>query len=82
MADLGSDIKDINGSLKLAKKEVPLSLTGIKFNFEFTFQTQAEMGLRYLVGRLSTDLTRPAASPSAKWITRITSSAQSVPRRM
>ncbi|KAH3723460.1 hypothetical protein DPMN_049248 [Dreissena polymorpha] len=50
MADFGSDMKDIIGSLKLAKKEVPLSLTGIKFNFEFTFQTQAEMGVRYQSG--------------------------------
>ncbi|KAH3822003.1 hypothetical protein DPMN_123772 [Dreissena polymorpha] len=65
MADFGSDIEvvrcrhDILGSLKLAKKEVPLSMTGIKLNIEFTFQTQAEMSLRYLVGRLSTDLTPP-----------------------
>ena len=46
MADFDSAIEvvrcrqDILGSLKPAKNEVPLSLTGIKLSLEFTFQTQ------------------------------------------
>lgn len=65
MVDFGSDIEvvrgrlDILGSLALAKKDVPLSMTGIKLNVEFSCQNQAEMSLKYLIGRLSTDLIPP-----------------------
>ncbi|WAR08228.1 TRIM3-like protein [Mya arenaria] len=65
MVDFGSDIEvvrnrqDIIGSLALAKKEIPLSMTGIKLNIEFNYQKQAEQSLRYLFGRLSIDITPP-----------------------
>lgn len=65
MVDFGSDIEivrgrlDILGSLTLAKKEVPISMTGIKLNIDFACQRQAEISLKYLLGRLSTDIMPP-----------------------
>ncbi|XP_045196444.2 tripartite motif-containing protein 45-like isoform X2 [Mercenaria mercenaria] len=65
MVDFGSDIEvvrnrfDILGSLALAKKDVPLSMTGIKLNVDFACQKQAELSLKYLIGRLSTDIVPP-----------------------
>lgn len=66
MVDYGSDIEvmrcrnDILGSLSLAKKEVPLSMTGAKLNVNFSCYKQAEMSLGYLIGRLSTDIVPPS----------------------
>ena len=65
MVDFGSDIEivrnrqDIVSSLSLAKKELPLSINGVKLNIDFSFQRQAVNSLRYLLGRLSTELTPP-----------------------
>lgn len=65
MVDFGSDIEivkgrmDILASLALAKKDVPLSFTGVKLSVDFSYQKQAEMSLKYLIGRLSTDIVPP-----------------------
>ncbi|KAL4233340.1 tripartite motif-containing protein 46 [Mactra antiquata] len=66
MVDYGSDIDIVRsrhtilGSLELAKKDVPKSITGIKLNVEFASQKQADTSLKYLIGRLSTDIIPPS----------------------
>lgn len=63
--DFGSDIdivrkrQDIVSSLWLLKKEVPMTLSTAKLNIDFSCQEQAEISLRYLLGRLSIDLLPP-----------------------
>lgn len=65
MVDFGSDIEivrcrnDILGSLALVRKEVPLSMTGIRLNLDFSCHRQADISLRYILGKLSTDITPP-----------------------
>ena len=64
--DFGSDIdivrkrQDIVGSLWLLKKEIPLTLPAPKLEIDFSCQEQAEISLRYLFGRLTTDLLPPS----------------------
>ena len=63
--DFGSDIdivrkrQDIVGSLWLLKKEIPMTLPAPKLDIDFSCQDQAEISLRYLLGRLTTDLLPP-----------------------
>ena len=66
MVDFGSDIEVVRsrngilGSLALAKKDVPLSMTGIKLNIDFSYHKQAELSLGYILGRLSTEIIPPS----------------------
>lgn len=65
MVDFGSDIEvvrcrnDILGSLALARKEVPLSMTRIRMDVDFACPKQPQVSLGYLFGRLSTDVIPP-----------------------
>ena len=65
MVDFGSDMEiaknrqNILESLAYSRKEVPLSLIAVKMNVDFSFQKQAENSLKYLIGRLSTDIIPP-----------------------
>ena len=63
--DFGSDIdivrkrQDIVGSLWLLKKEIPMSLSPTRLDIDFSYQEQAEISLRYLLGRLTMDILPP-----------------------
>lgn len=66
MVDFGSDIdvvrnrRGILESMEVATKHVPRSITGIKLNVEFASMRQADTSLKYLIGRLSTDVVPPS----------------------
>ena len=63
--DFGSDIdiarkkQDIIGSLWSLKKEIPMSLSPTRLDIDFSCQEEAEISLRYLLGRLTMDILPP-----------------------